>query len=69
MEVRYRHTFTVVVEGVDNFDESASMAKVIEYGARDAAHVTLLVKRGGTEPKPVRSSVVTQTVIIHGSEE
>lgn len=68
MQVRYQHTFTVVVEGTDNFDEEASLAKTIEYGDRDARCLQLLVKRGGTTPKPVFAARKTKTIIIHEGE-
>lgn len=61
MQVRYRHVFTVVVEGTDSFDDDTPMSKVNEYGDRDARAIVMLVKREGTDPKPVRSSRRTTT--------
>lgn len=69
MNVRYIHTFTVTVEGSDDFSDEATMAKAIEYGERDAQLVQLMVKRGIVEPVPVRASVVTKTVIIHEPDQ
>ncbi len=65
MKVSYIHTFTVTVEGSDNFVDATSLEKAIEYGQRDAGHVKILVQRGGLEPKIVRSQVETRTVFVH----
>lgn len=61
MRVIYRHVYTVVVEGHESFVDDVSMAKVQEYGDRDARLNTILVKHGGIDLKPVRSAVVTTT--------
>lgn len=70
MQVRYRHVFTVVVEDSGNFSDAETLAR-IQRGAESSARTfTMLVKQGGTDPKPVRSSVLTTShVTIESGEE
>lgn len=63
MQVKYRHTFTVVVEDTDGFSDTETLAR-IERGANASARTyQMMVKQGGTDPKPVRASVHTTTHI------
>lgn len=65
MKVNYIHTFTVTVEGSDNFHDDTDLSKAISEGKQDAGYITLHVKRGGGPVVPVRSKVHTRTVVVH----
>lgn len=61
MKIVYRHVYTVVVEDSDNFNPDATLTSIRDAAERNARLNTILVKHGGIEPKPVRSSHVTTT--------
>lgn len=63
MKVQYIHTFTVTVEGSDNFATGVSLEKLEAEGERDASYVTMFMRRGSEDPVPVRSQVITQTIV------
>lgn len=69
MKVVYRHVFTVTVEGVGSFDKNTDLARIESGAEADARLLTLMVKRGGIDPKPVRSTRHTTTHVTFDKDD
>jgi hypothetical protein len=68
MKVTYIHTFEITVEDSAEFNETASLDSICGDAERSASVHTPMIKKGGLDPRPVRSKRTTKHVIVMEKE-
>lgn len=51
-------------ESGDYAGENATLADFMEIAERDIQSIQVLIKRGGTEPKPVRARITVGAIVL-----